>query len=309
MQDFLRRNFWAVHLSVIAVGCYLTAGVTTEVAAMLLLKPAPRAAGQAAAPAAVPKSVKPDSKVSLAGTLGGHNVFDAEPEIVIAEEGEGAAEPEPKSIDIDLDLLGTLVSPNPEWSLATIRLQGQSKLVRIGVVLNDTVTVAEIASRYLILQQGALTKVVRLWEEKGSGARPGLASAGPKPPPAIGGPAPGASDFSKGVKKLGAYDFQIDRGMLEENLQDLTKLGMQARIVPNYEDGKYHGFRLVGIRPDSLYRAIGLESGDLVKRVNGRDIDTPNKAIELFESLRSSPTISLDVERRGQKATMSYSIK
>jgi general secretion pathway protein C len=97
--------------------------------------------------------------------------------------------------------------------------------------------------------------------------------------------------------------------MLEENLQDLSKLGMQARIVPNYEGGRYAGFRLVGVRPDSIYKAIGLQSGDLIRRVNGSDIDTPNKAIELFEQLRNSPSISLDIERRGQKVTQMYQIK
>jgi general secretion pathway protein C len=148
--------------------------------------------------------------------------------------------------------------------------------------------------------------VVRLWDVK-TGGKPG---ATPARPMASVGPAPAAGDaYSKGVKKTGQYEFQIDKGMLEENLADLGKIGLQARIVPNYEDGKYHGFRLVGIRPDSLYRAIGLESGDLIKRVNGRDLDSPNKAIELFEQLRSSANISLDVDRRGQKVQMQYQIK
>lgn len=97
--------------------------------------------------------------------------------------------------------------------------------------------------------------------------------------------------------------------MLEENLQDLTKLGMQARIVPNYEAGQYNGFRLVGVRPDSLYKAIGLQSGDMISRVNGQNIDTPNRAIQLFEELRSSSNIAVDIERRGKKITLNYQIK
>jgi len=306
MQDFLRRNFWVVNLASVAVCCYLAAGIITEVAATLLLRPAASAAKAPPGPV-VQKSLKPESKVSLASTLGDHNIFDAEPKVQVQEEEGTASAPEPTTIDIDVNLLGTLVSSNKEWSLATIKLGGQSKLVRIGVMLDDSVMVADITSHYILLQKGTLTKVVKLWDEA-TGTKPGLASAISHPPqPVSAVRAPDA--FAKGVKKLGAYDYQIDRGMLEENLQDLTKLGMQARIVPNYENGQYRGFRLVGIRPDSLYRAIGLESGDLIKRVNGKDIDTPNKAIELFEQLRSSSTITLDVERRGQNVTMTYSIK
>jgi general secretion pathway protein C len=305
MQDFLRRNFWIAHLAGIAVASWLVAGVATEVVATVALKaPAAKASKDPALAAPPVRGVKPESRVVLMATLIGHNIFDAEPRF-FEESEEGAAEPEPKSIDVDVDLLGTLVSSKAEWSLATIRFQNSSKLVRIGTLLLERIEVADIRAHYIVLQEGALRKVVRLWDDKVAG-KPGQPVAAKVATPIA---AVGSDAFAKGVKKSGPYDYHIDRSMLEENLQDLTKLGMQARIVPNYEDGKYHGFRLVGIRPDSLYKAIGLESGDLVKRVNGRDIDTPNRAIELFDQLRTSPTISLDVERRGQKVTMTYSIK
>lgn len=309
MQEFLRRNFWTMNLAVLAVGSYLAAGLATEMVATVALKaPPPRPGKDAAAAPPVAKPVKPESKVSLSQTLAGHNLFDAEPVVVEPEPGEEGAGSEQQVLDIDIDLLGTLVSPQPEWSLATVKFQGASKLIRIGVKLLDRAEVVDIQPHYIVLQDGPKQRLVKLWGEP-QGQKAG--QAGPPRTLAATGPAPaaGGDAFAKGVKKTGPYDFQIDRGMLEENLQDLSKLGMQARIVPNYEDGKYHGFRMVGIRPDSLYKAIGMESGDLVKRVNGRDIDTPNKAIELFEQLRSSPTISLDVERRGQKITMTYQIK
>lgn len=303
MQEFIRRHFFLVHILGIAIASWLTAGIVTEVVATALLK-APARATAGVQKVATTRKIKPESRVALSATLLGHNIFDAEPRIV-EEAAESASEVEPKSIDIDVDLLGTLVSPNPEWSLATIRFQNSSKLVRVGTLLLERVEIADIKPHYIVLAQGELRKVVRLWEK--TSGKAGQPVAGRPVAPVVA--AATGDQFSKGVKKTGPYDYQIDRTMLEENLQDLTKLGMQARIVPNYEDGKYQGFRLVGIRPDSLYKAIGLESGDLIRRVNGRDIDTPNRAIELFEQLRNSSTISLDIERRGQKVTMTYSIK
>ena len=97
--------------------------------------------------------------------------------------------------------------------------------------------------------------------------------------------------------------------MLDEQLQDLSALGSQARVVPNYRNGKYEGFKLVGVRPGSLYRAIGVRSGDVIKSVNGKPIDSPNKALDLFEKLKNSSHISLDIERRGQPKQLSYTIK
>ena len=47
----------------------------------------------------------------------------------------------------------------------------------------------------------------------------------------------------------------------------------------------------------------------MISRVNGQNIDTPNRAIQLFEELRSSSNIAVDIERRGKKITLSYQIK
>jgi len=92
-------------------------------------------------------------------------------------------------------------------------------------------------------------------------------------------------------------------------LNDLTKLGMQARVVPNYKGGKYEGFKLIGVRPNSLYRAIGIRSGDVVKSVNGAELNSPNKAITLFEELKNQAKITVDVERGGRAMQLLYQVK
>ena len=307
MQEFLRRNFYFVYLAAIVVGSYLAAGVVTEFAATAILKAQGPSRGAAIArPTSV--NVRPAPPESVVAIASGRNPFDAEPPVQPETEEEQETKG-PDLADLGVNLLGVLVARRPEWTMALVQVQGQTQIVGIGSLILDRAEVVQIASRYLVVRMGEHQKVVKLWGEK----------VGPKPPGAMGPPRPFAmgdqpppglgGDAAKGVKKVGPYEYHIDRGMLDENLQDLTKLGMQARIIPNYVDGKYQGFRLVGIRPDSLYRAIGLESGDLVTRVNGQDIDTPNRAIQLFEELRNSPTITLDLERRGQKVTMTYKVK
>ena len=97
--------------------------------------------------------------------------------------------------------------------------------------------------------------------------------------------------------------------MIMQELQNLSALGMQARIIPNYHNGKYEGFRLVGVRPNSLYAALGIRSGDIVKRVNGQDLNTPSKALELFNQLQTSSTITVDITRYGKNITLTYKVK
>lgn len=316
MQEFIRRHFWVAMLVVIAVGSFLAAGLVSETLGFVVMGDSPSEESSAdketAAQAQPPVVVKPRFDTALVSAASERNIFDAEPEVVeesgMGMEGDGSMPGAGAGVSVNVKLLGTLMSTVPEWSLATILLDDKSKLVRVGLLLNDVVEVSEIHARYIVLRQGENVSVVTLWDEaKARTPKPGTEGAlgeGGGPPKEDGGDV-----FAAGIQKKGPYDYQIDRTMLEEQLQDLTKLGMQARIVPNYEAGKYAGFRLVGIRPNSMYKAIGLQSGDLLQRINGEEIDTPNKAITLFESLRSSSQIAIDVVRRGKKVTMNYTIQ
>ena len=241
-------------------------------------------------------------------------------------EGEGDEE-EFSLSDLDIELMGTLVSPDPEWSLATIKTNEGSKLVRKGVEIDEGVVVTSIHRTYITLQRRESRELIRLWAERKVGGRAGgkygaagrsaaSARSSYRPPsskrstsPSSARPPPSSTNYDKGVAKVGEWEYKIDRGMLESELSDLTRLGMQARVVPNYIGGKYQGFKLVGVRPNSLYRAIGVRSGDVIKRVNSMEIDSPNKALQLFEKLRTSRRISLDITRNGVNRTLYYKIQ
>jgi len=97
--------------------------------------------------------------------------------------------------------------------------------------------------------------------------------------------------------------------MLDEALEDMTELTSGAKVVPNIVGGKYRGFRLVGVRPNSMYRAIGFQSGDTIQRINGMDIDNPAKALQLFEQLRNANKVDIDLKRRGLSRTLHYGIQ
>jgi general secretion pathway protein C len=97
--------------------------------------------------------------------------------------------------------------------------------------------------------------------------------------------------------------------MLNEKLNDLESLARQARVIPHYRDGKPQGFKLVGVRPGSLYSHIGIRSGDVLKAVNGDEISSPNKALEMYEKLKNSSNVTLEIERRGRPISLDYKIQ
>ncbi len=71
----------------------------------------------------------------------------------------------------------------------------------------------------------------------------------------------------------------------------------QARILPAYgQDGvSMIGIRLERIRPESLFAAIGLRSGDVILECNGIGISDPSTARAVLDQFATSPRLHLVV--------------
>jgi len=72
-----------------------------------------------------------------------------------------------------------------------------------------------------------------------------------------------------------------------------------GRIVPYFENGVPSGFRFVSIRPGSFYRGIGIENGDIIRRINGMVVDSPDKLLELWTKAWRKPWFDIDIDRGG----------
>ena len=80
---------------------------------------------------------------------------------------------------------------------------------------------------------------------------------------------------------------------------------MQPRMV----DGKTDGFLIQRINPRSLLAKLGLKRGDVVIDVNNIKLDSPEKALMIFQQLREARQIGLSVERNGSPMTFAYEIE
>jgi hypothetical protein len=101
----------------------------------------------------------------------------------------------------------------------------------------------------------------------------------------------------------------LSHKLLDKLLADSTTLATSARFVPSMHDGKPDGFRLFAIRPDSLLARLGFENGDTVQTINGMDMTTPDKALEIYTKLRSSNELAVGIVRRGKPLTIQIDIR
>ncbi|HEX7766917.1 MAG TPA: type II secretion system protein N, partial [Nitrospira sp.] len=101
----------------------------------------------------------------------------------------------------------------------------------------------------------------------------------------------------------------LDRREIDAALSDTTRLLTQAHAVPYLTDGKLDGFRLYSVMPLGFFDKIGLQTNDVLQRINGVELRDPGMLLSLFQQLRNERTIRVDLVRNTQRQTLTYDIR
>lgn len=92
-------------------------------------------------------------------------------------------------------------------------------------------------------------------------------------------------------------------------LGDMASFLRQVRIIPFMDKGKPKGFKLLEIVPGSIVDRVGLKNGDVIERVNGRSIHTPQDAMHFFSMLQSGKGVTLKVKRKDRYKSIVIDLK
>ncbi len=323
IDKLLKRHFWAVILTLVAIAAFFGAQGIMQIVGLVL---APDDKQLALPPiiASVPQQAGSENPhATSAASILSRNPFDSVTGPLNLPPPAESAEAPPPTPDLsdpyhapDCDGVQVLIitsSDDPEWSFAALEMTQDGKpktfLRRRGSDLGDK-TVAYVGQDRVWLTSGSQLCQARMFK---SPLGPDAGVAAPAPPPVaaptLGGGSALADDIKKGIQKVGGTEFNVDRGVVDKILENQAELMRQARIVPEQENGKVVGIRLFGVRPDTLLGALGMENGDRLEKINGFDMTSPEKALEAYARLRTSDHLTVSVNRRGQATNLDYNIK
>ncbi len=229
------------------------------------------------------------------------------PEVAVkeptADEARKAADlsSQPVHTPMRVKLLGTLLAGLPEWSIASI--QDAVTLKTATYMVGDKVQTAEVLEierlRVIVINNGH-REFIDATPGDGNGA-PAVVVKAPEKPPEVA--------IGNGIKATGENSYDVPRSEIDKTLSNLNDVAMQARIVPAFKDGVAQGFKLFSIRPDSIYSKIGVQNGDVMKRINGYDLNSPEKALEIYSKLKESDRIDIELERNGSTVRKTYNVR
>jgi general secretion pathway protein C len=227
-----------------------------------------------------------------------NNIFDAKNRFADASmtlEVAAARTPEAPTMyaQADLKLIGTVVGA--ERSHALLKVNKEQKIYHIGDKILGDGSIEDIRRNQVEIRNRdqSLTTLT-------------LQKNGPTPSSGVKSAARVTGDSKGAVREIGENRWMISRSTIEsvrENFADQLRL---AHMQPRTVGGKTDGFLIQRINPRSLLVKVGLRRGDVIIDVNNIKLDSPEKALQVFQQLREARQITVAVERNGKPMNFEY---
>ena len=81
-----------------------------------------------------------------------------------------------------------------------------------------------------------------------------------------------------------------------------------TRFAPYIVNGEVKGIQINGIAGESVIKEMGVLDGDVITRANGYAIDSYQAALQVWERLKYSDDITIELLRDGERKTLHYSL-
>jgi general secretion pathway protein C len=188
----------------------------------------------------------------------------------------------------NLILAGTIATDDPKRGIAIISDGGPAKVFSVGENVNGAALHSVYLDHVVLDRGGNLETLLLPRLMAGGGVAHPLARRGP-----------GDTHPVAAVDNLRRM-VQQDPGILDQVM----------RTVPSYDNaaGKLRGFRAYPGRNRTIFNKLGLKPGDLVTAINGQPLDDPQHSQEVFNTIQSSNTTTVTVERGGTKQDITLNI-
>jgi general secretion pathway protein C len=202
---------------------------------------------------------------------------------------ESSRTPEkPVTRSLNLKLLGTVVKEKGLSSAVILDLDSNRQdLVSVGSVVAGA-RVVSIGRDRVVLNLDGREMILLLGAEEARSA---------------------STRSDQAPRESATSTYVVDREVVRENLDNLPSLLMQARAELYIREGRSEGFQLSQIQKGSILKAVGLQDGDVIRSVNGREIRSLEDAIALYQQLGDRDSYTVGILRDQKPRTLHVKIK
>ncbi|MEZ4401693.1 MAG: type II secretion system protein GspC [Kofleriaceae bacterium] len=314
MQELVRRYFWVVVVAAVIASAVFAAKATNHVVEGKFL------ADPARGPSVKPPAPAPNAGVATRSKNGqplvDRNMFCASclpPVEAVA--ATGPIDPNAVTLTgLPLSLIATHVAepkePEDKANFATVLNTGTQKqgAYWVGSTIPGAGPVVAVHYKFVDFTNTATGRRERI----------SLTGEVPLPPPpvtttvAAAPPADGdelTAAIDSGIRRIDDTTYEIDKSLVDKVLANPMAIAKGARVMPSSKNGEPNGFRLYAVRPNSVYSKLGFSNGDTIGGINGMQLTSMDKAMEMYAKLRDASSLQVEVTRRGKPVTLNYTIR
>jgi len=120
-----------------------------------------------------------------------------------------------------------------------------------------------------------------------------------------GGTPPQSEEFAR---KAGEDSLIVSADKLTDMVSNIDQYVGQVVAYQHRENGKPAGFRIRHLIKGNDFEKLGIENGDIIKRVNGLEINDIPDVLKTVYKLSDDTDFQMEVERNGQTERLNYKL-
>lgn len=209
--------------------------------------------------------------------------------------------------DLKLKLLGTMVGSGiTAYAIIKDLKTNMQDIYKVGDMAGPAELIKIYRNKVILLHEGAEEMLVAFEQPEPVEEITQVSESAYKPP--------GTSIRNLPQQlgqKIGQNHWVLNRGEVQEAINNSSQLLTQVRIIPHFNAGNLNqpdGFQVANIRSRSFFDRMGLKNGDIIRSVNGQPVNNPDKAFEAYQRLRNDPHIQVNVLRNNEEISLKYDI-
>lgn len=119
---------------------------------------------------------------------------------------------------------------------------------------------------------------------------------------------PGADKGNEQPKPENIVNLEFEAEELAEGIgPGYANILNSAKLIPALEGGNVIGFKLIAIKPDSLFKKMKFENRDIITEVNGVSLKDASEGFKLYQALQEEREINIRVLRG--ETVMTYMVR
>ncbi|MBI1869670.1 MAG: hypothetical protein HYS07_00580 [Chlamydiae bacterium] len=107
------------------------------------------------------------------------------------------------------------------------------------------------------------------------------------------------------LQKTDENHWILDSNSLKDILKHWAELLTEVRILPLFESGRAQGYEFLNVRPESRVEKLGFRTGDVIQRINGRDVTDLSVLLSLQNEWEQDNLV-VDVKRGAKNIQLIY---